>query len=104
MLVLKIVFALIFILLVGSGIGVLILGTKKIVSLFKEVNKTNNSSYRSVMLISLFLPLIGLLIYAINIGSNETLSKWALRGFKMNLLLLFMLAVIMYFIMSIVPN
>lgn len=104
MLVLNVVFALILILLVGSGIGILIVGIKKIVSLFKEVNKTNNSSYRSVLLISLFLPSIGLLIYAFNVGNNEPLSKWALRGFKMNLLLLFMLAVIMYFIMSIVPN
>lgn len=104
MLIAKILLILVLILLFGTGIAFLIVGIKKIVSLFKEVNRTNNNSYRTVMILSLLLPLIGLLIYAVNIGSNDNLAKWALRGFKMNLLLIFMLVIIVYFSFVLIAN
>ena len=56
------------------------------------------------MILSLLLPLFGLLIYVVNIGSNDNLAKWALRGFKMNLLLIFMLVIIVYFSFVLIAN
>lgn len=45
---------------------------------------TNNENYKTLKVISFLFPIIGLIIYAINIGKNDYLakesSKWAIRG------------------------
>ena len=45
---------------------------------------TNNDNYKTLKVISFLFPIIGLIIYAINIGKNDYLakesSKWAIRG------------------------
>lgn len=47
-------------------------------------NLTNNENYKTLKVISFLFPIIGLIIYAINIGKNDYLakesSKWAIRG------------------------
>lgn len=57
---------------------------EKIINNSNKGKTSNNDNYTALKVISFLFPLIGLIIYAINIGKNDKLSKisvkWAFFG------------------------
>ena len=61
-------------------------------------NLTNNENYKTLKVISFLFPIIGLIIYAINIGKNDYLakesSKWAIRGMMTAVILIIVILIL----------
>lgn len=66
-------------------------------------NNKDKTNYTLLKVISFLFPIIGLIIYAINVGKNETLvkesSKWALIGLAV-IIVIILLIIILNFIFT----
>lgn len=62
-----------------------------IISIFRKGVKVQNREYLGMEIVSFFIPIVGLIIYAVNIGQNQQLAKCALKsaifGFIVGILL-----------------
>lgn len=90
--------------LFGIGIIYLVLSIICIILIVKEPKKTNNKEDMTLILISFLVPLIGLIIYAVNVGKDKHITECALKGLKMYLkfliadIVLSILVILIYFL------
>lgn len=93
--------------LLPIGIVYLILAVIGVILIVREVKKENNKDDMTLIIISFLVPLIGLIIYAINVGKDKHITECALKGLKMYLKFLlaqFIISVIVVIALSIFAN
>lgn len=93
--------------LLPIGIVYIILAIVGVIMIVKEVKKENNKEDMTLIIISFLVPLIGLIIYAINVGKDKHITECALKGLKMYLKFLlaqFIISVIIVIALSIYAN
>ena len=63
----------------------IILAVISVIMIVREVKKANNKEDMTLIIISFLVPLIGLIIYAVNVGKDKHITECALKGLKMYL-------------------
>lgn len=54
-----------------------------VIMIVKEVKKNDNKEDMTLTIISFLVPIIGLIIYAVNVGKDKHITECALKGLKM---------------------
>jgi len=93
--------------LLPIGIVYIILAIIGVILIIREVKKEDNKEDMTLIIISFLVPLIGLIIYAINVGKDKHITECALKGLKMYLKFLlaqFIISVIVVIALSIFAN
>lgn len=93
--------------LLPIGIVYIILAVVGVIMIVREVKKNDNKEDMTLIIISFLVPLIGLIIYAVNVGKNKHITECALKGLKMYLKFLvaqFIISIITILLMIFVFN
>ena len=69
--------------LLPIGIVYIILAIIGVILIIREVKKEDNKEDMTLIIISFLVPLIGLIIYAVNVGKDKHITECALKGLKM---------------------
>ena len=88
--------------LLPIGVVYLILAVIGVILIVREVKKENNKDDMILIIISFLVPLIGLIVYAVNVGKDKHITECALKGLKMYLKFLlaqFIISVIVVLLM-----
>ena len=78
-----------------------------VILIVREVKKNDNKEDMTLIIISFLVPLIGLIVYAVNVGKDKHITECTLKGLKMYLKFLvvqFIISVITILLMVVVFN
>lgn len=93
--------------LLPIGVVYIILAIIGVILIVREVKKSDNKEDMTLIIISFLVPLIGLIIYVVNVGKDKHITECALKGLKMYLKFLvaqFIISIITILLMVFVFN
>lgn len=93
--------------LLPISVTYLILTIVGVILIVREIKKSDNKEDMTLIIISFLVPLIGLIIYAVNVGKDKHIVDCALKGLKMWLKFLiaqFIISIIIVLLVAFVFN
>lgn len=93
--------------LLPIGIVYIILAIIGVIMIVRGVKKNDNKEDMTLIVISFLVPIIGLIIYAVNVGKDKHITECSLKGLKMYLKFLvaqFIISLIVVLLMIFVFN